>query len=84
MSAEKPTANLHQEQVVALAKGDYESLAVNRLQRSCYLIIYRNDAAHVLVNAEGRAQTFRHVWQVKDWLQQSFGTVVEHLEVNNL
>jgi hypothetical protein len=84
MNAEKPPTDLRQQQMTALASGDYASLAVHRLQQSCYLIINAHGAAHVLVNDQGRAQTFRHVWQIKDWLQQAFGIAADKVSVNNL
>jgi hypothetical protein len=63
----------HQKLLSALKSGAYESLLVRRLEKVCYFMIRIDGKDEVYVNESGKAPRYRHVWQIRQWLEQRFG-----------
>ena len=56
----------------ALRARSFETLAIKRIDRECYLVVTIAGTARVLTDRKGDRMMFRHAWQVRDWLQDSF------------
>jgi hypothetical protein len=67
--------------IEALKSGVYQSLAIKRHDRECYLLIDIDGSPHVFVNKHGKPQTYRNIWQVKEWLEEKYGVNTEGIEV---
>ena len=65
----------------ALRSRTFESLAIKRIDRECYLVVIVNGSTHVLTNDDGHHITFRHAWQVREWLLQKFQIATETIPV---
>ncbi len=64
-----------------LRTGQYRSLEAVRVGRDCYLVVHMLTEVHVYVDPTGKRPTFRHAWQIGDWLSQKFGIAVDSLPV---
>ena len=71
----------HEGFIRALQARDYEALSIKRLGSSCWLIIRLHGEDHCFVNRLGRCARYRHVWQIRGWLQQEFGIAPESAPV---
>jgi hypothetical protein len=65
----------------ALRSRSFDSLAIKRMGRDCYLVVVIAGVGHVLANREGRAMCFRHAWQIREWLQSQFQITVDSIPV---
>lgn len=65
----------------ALRAGTFDSLAIKRIDGQCYLVVTIAGATRVLTNPRGSHLTFRHAWQVREWLQQKFQITTETIPV---
>ena len=65
----------------ALKQGQYRSLVIKRRDRECFLLLDIDGNKHVFVNKQGKPQTYRNIWQVKEWLELKFGLKTDGLEV---
>lgn len=65
----------------ALRSRTFESLAIKRIERECYLVVTMNGATHILTNDDGDHITFRHAWQIREWLLQKFQIATETIPV---
>jgi hypothetical protein len=64
-----------------LRSRSYDSLAIKRMDRDCYLVVGIAGVGHVLANREGDAMCFRHAWQIREWLQSQFQITVDSIPV---
>lgn len=63
----------HERMMTALREQTFERLGIRRLGSQCYLLVTRGGETHVFVDRHGRQKTYRHAWQVREWLENSFG-----------
>ena len=59
----------------------FESLAIKRFDRECYLVVKTGEAAHVLADEAVLPIKFRYAWQIREWLQQKFQIVADDISV---
>jgi len=71
----------HRILVEALESRSYKRLHVNRFGQTCCLIVTLGDQKRVFVNKLGKPVEYRHVWQVRDWLQKRFAIPASEVEV---
>jgi len=64
-----------------LQSRSFDSLAIKRIGRECYLVITIAGVTHVVTDKTGRHMTFRHAWQIRDWLKQRFEIESETIPV---
>ena len=65
----------------ALRSRTFESLAIKRIDRECYLVVIVNGTTRVLTNSDDGHMTFRHAWQIREWLQSKFQITAETIPV---
>lgn len=65
----------------ALRSRTFESLAIKRIDRECYLVVIVNGTTRVLTNSDGGHMTFRQAWQIREWLQSKFQITAETIPV---
>ena len=73
-----------EDMIAALRENTFERLMIRRLRSQCYLIITIGDAAHVLCDSNGVSKQYRHAWQIREWLQDSFGILPELVPVESI
>ena len=56
----------------ALRLKTFDSLAIKRSGDRCFLVVTISGVARVFANRRGQAVSFRHVWQIREWLQSQF------------
>ena len=77
-----PTDHRHDEFMTALESRSYRRLFVRRSGATCHLVIHLVDQPpHVFVDRFGRQMSYRHAWQVRDWLESRFGIPPEDVPV---
>lgn len=64
-----------------LRTGAYDSLAIKRIDVDCFLLITAAGIPRVLAKPSGTAITFRHAWQVRDWLKAHFNITPDQIPV---
>jgi hypothetical protein len=69
----------HQMLSSALKSRTYESLLVRRLEKQCYFMIRIDGKIEVYVNEFGKVPQYRHIWQIRQWLEQRFGITGEKI-----
>jgi len=69
--------------LTALRENTFERLLIRRLRSQCYLIITIGDTAHVLCDSKGISKQYRHAWQIREWLKDSFGIQPELVPVES-
>ena|SRR5687768_16558832 len=65
----------------ALRERTFESLAIKRRRDHCYLVVTIVGATRVLSNSDGQAMSFRHAWQIREWLQSQFQIAADSIPV---
>lgn len=58
---------------LALEQRSFDRPAIKRVGRECYLVVSVRGHDCVLSRRGGGAQTFRHAWQIREWLQSQYG-----------
>ncbi len=66
-----------------LRSKQYASLEAVRVGRDCYLVVHAAGECHVYVDAHGKRPTFRHAWQIKEWLSHKFDIAIDDLPVRS-
>lgn len=64
-----------------LRRKQYDSLEVVRAGRDCFLVVHAAGEGHVYVDSQGKRPSFRHAWQIREWLLQKFDLAIEDLPV---
>jgi hypothetical protein len=59
---------------------DFEKIEIVRVENDCFIVVYKNNQGHVLLNKKGEQLKFRHIRQAKGWLEQKFN--INSLEVS--
>jgi hypothetical protein len=65
----------------ALRGRTFDGLAIKRIDRDCYLVVTVAGTPHVLGNRNGGPKTFRHAWQIREWLQSQFQITADSIPV---
>jgi hypothetical protein len=65
----------------ALRARSFDSLAIKRIDRKCYLVVTIAGAPHVLADHTGHHMTFRHARQIRQWLQDRFQIVTDSIPI---
>ncbi len=65
----------------ALRARTFDSLAIKRIGADCHLVVTVAGAPHVLGNRKGGPKTFRHAWQIREWLQSQFQITADSIPV---
>lgn len=65
-----------------LSSGRYESLAIKRIETECFLLITADNVPRVLSKPGGTAITFRHAWQIRNWLRSRFNIDADTIAVD--
>lgn len=76
------TDDKHANFVAALESRSYERLFVKRRGPVCHLVIQlAGGVPHVFVDRFGTQVTYRHAWQIRDWLASRLGIAREDVPV---
>lgn len=65
----------------ALRSRTFDRLMIKRIDRECYLVVIMDGATRVLTNSDGGHMTFRHAWQIREWLRSKFQITAETIPV---
>jgi hypothetical protein len=65
----------------ALRARSFDSLAIKRIDRECYLVVTVAGAPHILTDHAGRHMTFRHARQIRHWLQDRFQITTDSIAI---
>ena len=66
----------------ALRSRTYERLQVKRYGDRCCLILQIGGRGRTFVNRFGECVWYRHAWQVRDWLRDTFAIPTNEVEVD--
>jgi|GEM_PF-4884855 len=66
-------SELFQTQMHALENNLFDQLNIIRDKNECFLVIQLNGQNNVLTSPTGSRKVFRHVWQIRNWLNEKFG-----------
>jgi hypothetical protein len=80
----KVAQQAHADMLAALREKTFERLVIKRLDSTCYLVIAYEGKAHVFGDSNGKRIEYRHAWQVRDWLQESFDIPPESVPVERI
>ena len=65
----------------ALRAKAFDKLEIKRINNECYLVVTIVGETRVLTDKKGKHKTFRHVWQLRNFLREKFDVVVESIPV---
>ncbi len=68
----------------ALKMHSYRNLVIKRQDRDCYLLIYFDDSVKIFTDKKGKRKAYRHAWQIKDWLEKTFGINPDDVPVEKI
>ena len=77
----KTAQQSHDEMLIALREKTFERLVIKRLGSVCYLVVTSEGEAHVFGDRKGERKEYRHAWQVREWLTESFNIPPESVPV---
>jgi hypothetical protein len=73
----------HQRLIGILREGRFESLWVRRHGKSCWFFVRHGGKDQIFVNEFGECPDYRHVWQIRKWLEEKFGIGPDKVTVVN-
>jgi hypothetical protein len=65
----------------ALEARTFDSLSIKRIGRECHLVVTVAGTTRVLADRRGQPKSFRHAWQIREWLQSEFQIVADSIPV---
>jgi len=77
-------AATHKRFLDVLESKSYEGLRIVRYGRECCLVVTTGGEDHCFVTREGKRATYRHAWQIREWLQESFGIDADAVPVESI
>ena len=80
----KTAQQAHEDMLAVLREKTFERLVIKRLDSRCYLVITSEGEAHVFGDRKGERREYRHAWQVRDWLLESFNIPPESVPVERI
>lgn len=63
---------LHDEVIAALRERRYERLVIKRFESKHYLVVTANGRSYVFADHAGNKKEYRHAWQIRSWLEETF------------
>ncbi len=68
-----PVDSQYERVLNALREKTFSDLTIRRVGSECYLIVTAGGKSHVFADYAGKRKVYRHAWQIRDWLQSTFG-----------
>jgi hypothetical protein len=72
---------VHQKHVETLKSGSFDAIVVRRRGKECWLMIEFDGKLHVYLNQFGKCPRYHHVWQIRKWLNETFGIQSDQVKV---
>jgi|GEM_PF-3835884 len=74
----------HEKMTTMLRENGFDRIDVKRIRSLCYLLITANGETHVYIDSKGTRKEYRHAWQARDWLVNTFGISPSKVHVETI
>ena len=64
---------LYPRMIAKLQDAECSDLSIRRFGSDCYLIVVVDGVPHVFTDSKGKRKVYRHVWQIREWLESTYG-----------